>query len=99
MLIFSNSSQRGFNLVELTIGIAIVAILFALALPSYSQWSTNAKIRNWAESIQNGLQLTRVEALKRIGYQGGMCVEHEPELFDPTDDCKANLAMLKEWIG
>ncbi len=65
MLILSNSSQRGFNLVELTIGIAIVAILFALALPSYSQWSTNAKIRNWAESIQNGLQLTRVEALKR----------------------------------
>lgn len=40
-----------------------------------------------------------VETLKRIGYQGGVCVEHEPELFDPTDDCKASLAMLQAWLG
>lgn len=57
--------QQGFTLVELFVGIAIVGILFSLALPSVSQWSTNSKVRNWAESIQSGLQITRVEALKR----------------------------------
>ena len=65
MLILSNYSQRGFNLIELTIGIGIVAILFALALPSFGLWTTNSRMRNWAESIQNGLQQARVEALKR----------------------------------
>lgn len=39
------------------------------------------------------------ETLKRIGYQGGLCVEHEPEMVDPTEDCIANLAMLKEWLA
>ncbi len=39
-----------------------------------------------------------VEALKRIGYSGGIAVEHEPDSFDPTEDCKASLAMLQEWL-
>jgi sugar phosphate isomerase/epimerase len=40
-----------------------------------------------------------VEALPRIGYQGTISVEHEPEHFDPTEDCKACLALLKEWLA
>ena len=36
-----------------------------------------------------------VEALQKLGYQGAISVEHEPEDFDPTDDCKANLATLR----
>ncbi len=40
-----------------------------------------------------------VDTLKRIGYTGGICVEHEPELFDPTEDCIASLAMLQEWLA
>ncbi len=39
-----------------------------------------------------------VQTLKRLGYQGAISVEHEPEHFDPTEDCKAGLAMLKEWL-
>jgi L-ribulose-5-phosphate 3-epimerase UlaE len=39
-----------------------------------------------------------VEALHTLGYRGAISVEHEPEDFDPTDDCKANLAMLREWL-
>lgn len=40
-----------------------------------------------------------VEALKRIGYRGAISVEHEPEHFDPTEDCVASLKLLKEWLG
>lgn len=40
-----------------------------------------------------------VNALKSIGYQGPICVEHEPELQDPSEDCKKNLALLRQWLA
>jgi L-ribulose-5-phosphate 3-epimerase len=40
-----------------------------------------------------------VQALKDMGYSGYYSVEHEPEHYDPTKDCKANLAMLRQWLG
>lgn len=40
-----------------------------------------------------------VRTLQRIGYSGAITVEHEPETFDPTEDIKANLAMLREWLA
>jgi L-ribulose-5-phosphate 3-epimerase len=39
-----------------------------------------------------------VEALQQLGSQGAISVEHEPEDFDPTEDCKANLALLRQWL-
>jgi type IV fimbrial biogenesis protein FimT len=62
--------QRGVNLTELLIGIAIVAILLAVAAPNLSNWLQNSQIRNAAESIQNGLQQARIEAARRnVGVQ------------------------------
>lgn len=40
-----------------------------------------------------------VETLQRIGYTGGISIEHEPELFDPTDDVKASFELLKGWLS
>lgn len=53
------------TLIELMIGIAIVAILFLLAAPSFSTWIQNTQIRTAAEAIQNGLMLARGEAVRR----------------------------------
>ena len=39
-----------------------------------------------------------VRALQRIGYGGAISVEHEPELFDPSEDCRANRLLLKGWL-
>ena len=60
-----NRKDRGFTLIELLVGLAIVSILIVSALPSYSAWIQNTKIRNAAESVQNGLQLARSEAVLR----------------------------------
>jgi type IV fimbrial biogenesis protein FimT len=53
----------GFSLIELLIGVAVLSILVSLAAPSFKVWLQNAQIRNAAESIQNGLQRARAEAV------------------------------------
>lgn len=62
---FIKSRHLGFSLIELLIGIVIMAILLSLAMPSFQAWLQNTQIRNAAESIQNGLQRARAEAVGR----------------------------------
>lgn len=57
--------QAGFSLIELLIGIAIVAVLIATAMPGLKEWILNTKTRTAAESIQNGMQRARAEAVAR----------------------------------
>lgn len=45
--------------------VAIIVILLAFGLPSFKSWLQSSQIRNAAESIQNGLQLARAEAVRR----------------------------------
>ena len=52
-------------MIELMVGIAIVAVLFAMASPSFGVWIKNSQIRTSAEAIQNGLMLARSEAVRR----------------------------------
>ncbi len=40
-----------------------------------------------------------VRTLERLGYQGGISVEHEPEDSDPTADVVASRVMLQGWLG
>ena len=52
-------------MIELAIAMAIFGFLMAAALPSIGVWMDNTRIRNVAESIQNGLQAARAEAVRR----------------------------------
>lgn len=61
------SRQRGVTLVELMVAVVIVALLLALAMPNYSTWIQNQQTRVAAESILNGIQLARNEAVKNNG--------------------------------
>jgi type IV fimbrial biogenesis protein FimT len=65
MLALPSHAQSGVTLVELSIGMAIVALLLLVGMPSFGTWIQNTEIRNAAEAIQNGLQLSRAEALRR----------------------------------
>lgn len=64
MLIYPKS-LAGVTLIELMIAITILGILLIAGLPEAFKWMQNAKIRTAAESISNGLQLARGEAVRR----------------------------------
>ncbi|WP_019140287.1 GspH/FimT family pseudopilin [Noviherbaspirillum massiliense] len=58
-------SQRGVTLIELMIGLVIMAIVLGFGVPSFSNFIQSSHIRNAAEAVQNGLSLARSEAVRR----------------------------------
>lgn len=50
---------------ELMVGLVILAILLSAGLPSFALWIQNTQTRTGAESVLNGLQLARTEAVTR----------------------------------
>ncbi len=61
----SLSIQRGFTLIELAIAIILTALLVTLAVPSFQIMLANAQIRTATQALYDGLQLARVEAIRR----------------------------------
>ncbi len=54
------------------------------------------------ETCALGDGITPVEAcakiLPELGYRGAIAIEHEPEEYDPREDCKLSLERLKVWL-
>ncbi len=57
--------RRGFTLVELMIGLVIMALLLMMGVPAFSTFIQNSKLRSTAETFHAGLQTARAEAVKR----------------------------------
>ncbi|MDE2402939.1 MAG: GspH/FimT family pseudopilin [Burkholderiales bacterium] len=75
--------HRGFSMIEVMVTIAIIGILMAAAMPSVGDWLRKARIRNTAESIQNGLQQARMEAVRR----------NRPVMFSLVTDLSSSCAL------
>lgn len=56
---------RGFSLIELLTVLSVISVLLVLGLPSMSDYLANGRIRDVAESVRDGLQQTRMEAIRR----------------------------------
>ena len=55
------------------------------------------------ETCRWGLGVVDVEScvrrLRQLGYAGAFCVEHEPELYDPSEDCRELRERLVCWLA
>jgi type IV fimbrial biogenesis protein FimT len=57
--------QAGFTMIELMVVVIVLGIVLSVAIPSFRAMIANTQIRSVAESVRNGLQLARAEAVKR----------------------------------
>ncbi|HUJ85629.1 MAG TPA: GspH/FimT family pseudopilin [Burkholderiales bacterium] len=58
------SLERGVTLVELMIGLAIVALVLFVAVPAFGTFLQNTQIRNAGETTLQGLNLARAQAVR-----------------------------------
>jgi type IV fimbrial biogenesis protein FimT len=58
-------SQKGFTLVELVVTMVVLLAVSSIAIPAFQTAIGNSQIRTVTESIHNGLQQARMEAIKR----------------------------------
>jgi type IV fimbrial biogenesis protein FimT len=63
---------RGVTLVELVIGLVILALLCAIALPEYGAWLADSRVDNEARALAGAMQVARSEAIKR-GHRVNVC--------------------------
>ena len=64
-MVIRRHRHGGFSLIELMVGIALMALLVTFGMPSMHAWLQSSQIRNAAESVQNGLQAAKSEAVRR----------------------------------
>ena len=72
------SVHSGVTLIELLVGLAIVAILLALGLPSLSGYLANSKIRAAASNFSADMQFARAESIQRNGGVGLLLTSDAP---------------------
>lgn len=59
------SRNLGFSLIELLVAVSLGALLLALAIPSFTTWIGNSRIRSVADALQSGLRVSQAEAQRR----------------------------------
>ncbi len=65
MLTASLSRRRGVTLIELVVSLAVMLILASVALPSFTSYLRGIAVRSSSETVFQGLQLARAEAVRR----------------------------------
>ncbi|MBO1519346.1 GspH/FimT family pseudopilin [Oceanisphaera pacifica] len=93
--------QRGLTLIELSIGIAVVAILLSLAVPRFQRLAQKNSVRSAGMALYSDLQLARSEAIKRnqditvcFSGSGTATWSYQIKVLAQPSDCSSNMLHL-----
>ena len=59
------AAARGFTIIELLVGITLLAVLMGLGVPALGTYLQNSKLASAAASYYSGVQAARTEAIRR----------------------------------
>lgn len=93
--------HKGFSLVELIVGLAVLALLIALGVPQYAAFTANARIRATTEGVTAGLNLARAEAVKRNARVEMVLTDDPPVeglVNSLTPSTSGTNWMVREWV-
>jgi len=57
-------NRKGFTLMEVLMALVVLGIATAIAIPSFTAWLPDARLKSAARDIFSNLQLTKMEAIK-----------------------------------
>lgn len=100
-----SAPSRGFSIVEILIALTIIAMLMVLVAPSSAIWIQNTRLRTAASSVSAGLQLARIEAMKRntlVAFQmtSANSAAWQVCIYDPVPDtCSAAAGSILQSVS
>jgi len=65
MVLLSMKKDKGFTLLEMMVGIAIVAVVSAIAIPNFYSFAAGMKLRSASRDLYSALQKTRMSAIRQ----------------------------------
>jgi general secretion pathway protein H len=77
--------SRGFTLIEVLVVLAIMAMVYALALPAIGRASTSLEMKSATRQIAAGLRRARGQAVTRR-HEAVLSLDLDGKLFRITDD-------------
>ena len=88
-------AHRGLTLIELMVGIAVLAVVMAVATPSYKQFGRTTRVLTQASELQNAMAYARSESLRR-GVRVSVCRSADPQAASPV--CSGSGDWASGWI-
>lgn len=90
----------GFSLIEMMVAIVILSILVGLAVPSFRTMLQNTQIRNAAESVLDGIQKARAEAVKQNRNIEFVLLGDDATCFDAATLISIECSSWRvQWVG
>lgn len=89
------ASKRGFTLIELMVTISVLAIVLAIAVPSFQDMVRRNRLTSETNNLVSALAIARSEAIKR-GSVVTVCKTSNPDTASPT--CATGANWVDGWV-
>lgn len=77
---FSGNRVLGFTLLELLVTVAVLSILSAIAIPGFSNWMVDLRLKSTARELVSNFQKCKIEAVKR---NANVVLSFSPQTYAP----------------